>query len=68
MKMIVEIKCKICGKTHMFEVNPKGYKLYEEGMLIQKALPELTPNQRELMISQICGTCFDKIFENDEDK
>jgi hypothetical protein len=63
MKMTVEIKCKTCGKTYKFEINPKGYVRWEEGTPIQVALPELTPSQRELMISQTCDTCFDTILK-----
>jgi len=34
----------------------------EEGELIQNALPYLSADERELLISGICGGCFDKMF------
>jgi hypothetical protein len=31
-------------------------------ILVQDIFPEWTPAQREMLISQICGTCFDEMF------
>jgi len=36
------------------------------GMHIQNAFPYLDSGQREILISGICGPCFDKIFEGKE--
>ena len=33
-----------------------------------RRVPDLRANYRELMISGICGECFDRIFENDDDE
>tara|TARA_R110002020_G_scaffold100122_1_gene237058 strand:- start:218 stop:382 length:165 start_codon:yes stop_codon:yes gene_type:complete len=50
------------------EVDSADYKNWQEGTLIQDALPYLTTDQRELLISATCGTCWDDIFwEEDED-
>lgn len=66
--MYVEVTCRVCGKTHKFYVDPVGFNKFEEGtMLIQDALPELTSGQREMLLSQICEECFDKMFENEDD-
>jgi hypothetical protein len=32
---------------------------------IQNALPNISDNDRELLLSGICGECFDKIFEEE---
>ena len=66
-KMYVEVTCRVCGKTHKINVDQVGFKKFEEGtMSIQDALPGLTPGQREMLLSQICEECFDKMF-GDED-
>lgn len=66
--MYVEVTCVVCGKTHKIDVDPVGFKKLEEGtMLIQDALPGLTPGQLKMLISQICEECFDKMF-GDEGK
>lgn len=56
----------MCGKLYSFEVPDKGYRRWLMGESIQKALPMLTPDQREIMISGICGKCFDKMFGGNE--
>ena len=57
-KMYVEVTCRVCGKTHKIEVDPVGFKKFEEGtMPIQDALPGLTNGQREMLLSQICEEC-----------
>lgn len=62
----IEDKCVICGKTVSFLVPTTGYnKWAEDGEYIQNALPHLSPDQREFMISRICRACFDKTFEED---
>ncbi len=40
---------------------------WKAGELIQRVMPELTPDQRELLISQTCGDCFDDMFKYDND-
>ncbi|NLD21637.1 MAG: hypothetical protein GX664_04025 [Bacteroidales bacterium] len=63
--MLYTTNCIICGKQYSFEVSDEGYKRWLEGEHIQYALPTLTPDQREIMISGICGKCFDKMFEGE---
>ena len=40
-----------------------GFNSWLHGELIQKALPELTKDERELLVSGTCAQCFDKMFE-----
>ena len=58
----VEIHCPICGKTHYVEVNESAYWKWQDGILIQNAMPELTPTEREQLISGICPKCQEFIF------
>ena len=58
--------CLICHKHWQLEVPTSSYQNWLDGMLIQQALYMLTPDQRELLISKICGTCFDQICEPNE--
>ena len=58
--------CIDCKKTYIMFVNPTDLADWKEGKLIQEAMPYLTSGQRELLISQVCGTCFDKLFEGNE--
>lgn len=61
-----DFKCIQCGRIESPMVTPDGLAAYEAGGLIQNCFPELSDDTREIMISNICGTCFDKIFEGDE--
>jgi hypothetical protein len=60
--MSVEVTCIKCQTTHHIIVPVAGYAAWRNGILIQDALPELTDDQREILLSRICGPCFDAIF------
>ena len=60
--VIVEIYCPICGKAHYVEVNENAYWNWQDGMLIQNAMPDLTHTEREQLISQLCPNCQKGVF------
>jgi len=57
--------CNTCHTTKTFEVDEQAYCRWREGALIQHSFPDMMPDDRELLISGICGKCFDKMFEED---
>lgn len=62
--MIISIGCKICKREIHILVPRGGYSLWARGLKsIQEAMPQLSEDDRELLISNICGRCFDKLFE-----
>ena len=62
MRMNVEITCPFCGAEHAVEVNLAQFEAWQNGELIQKAMPDLTPTEREQLISNLCPKCQDKMF------
>ena len=60
--MVVTIKCPMCGKTYFIEVDYDAFCSWQNGELIQVAMPNLTPTEREQLISGFCPDCQDKIF------
>ena len=50
------------------EVPIEGLVKWKQGVLIQDALPALSRSEREMLVSQTCGTCFDDMFEEVEDE
>jgi len=64
--MSIKITCKMCKIEKEVNAKEEDIKLWKDGMFIQKALPYLSAGDRELLISHICGDCFDKLFEDDE--
>jgi len=47
-------------------VNEDDYTSWENGELIQTAMPYLSAGEREVLISGMCGPCFDNMFGGEE--
>lgn len=60
--MVLAIVCPFCGKTSYVVVPEKGFQDWQAGALIQDAMPELSADERELLISGICPECWDNMF------
>ena len=69
MRMKIQKVCPKCGKLQVIEVNDSQYNDWMAGKNIQIAFPDLTADQREILMSGICTECWDKIFppEDEED-
>ena len=64
----VDIQCHMCRGWYNVLVNTDDLLDWTSGSLpIQDALGYLSSNERELLISQTCGDCFDKLFPPDLD-
>lgn len=60
--------CPFCCEEHEIEVNEDDYLNWREGTLLaQEAFPYLSADIREMLISGICSTCWDKMFGSDEE-
>ena len=62
----IKTRCRVCGVTHTLMVNLHDMGRWQNGSLIQDAMPYLSADERELLISGTCGTCFDKMFGSEE--
>ena len=62
MRFDVDLTCPFCGKDHTVEVNLAWYIEWERGELIQNAMPDLTPTEREQLISGLCPKCQAEMF------
>ena len=58
--------CPICDKFYQMEVPFAGFVRYENGTLVQKAFPNLSPTERECLISGLCTSCQAKIFKDED--
>jgi len=61
----IDVECVMCGENHKIWVEYEDYTAWQNGKLCQNAFPYLDANQRELLVSQTCGRCFDLLFEAD---
>lgn len=60
------IKCPLCGKLQNVAVESADYADFLEGKHAQDAFPYLSASERELLISGICGECWNRIFPDAE--
>ena len=59
----IDVKCNMCKETTQITVPfAKLQRWLKFGDYIQDVFPELTPDNRELLISGTCPTCFKKLF------
>lgn len=54
--------CPYCAQTGTVTASRSGVMKWAQGALIQNALPELTPAQREQLITGFHPDCFEKAF------
>lgn len=67
MNFSVKINCKMCKKNYEVLCKKEDYDAWKMGKrYIQDILSYLSPDDRELLISQICGKCFDNLFPGDD--
>lgn len=60
--MTIVTTCPICKTEHVTVVNEMDFFNWQNGELAQNAFPYLKADEREMLISGICPTCWDKMF------
>lgn len=65
--MKIQRTCPKCGKLQVIEVEDSQYHRWMAGENIQIAFSNLTPDQREILMSGICPECWEKIFPPDDE-
>ena len=67
---ISHVRCKMCGMIYTIMYNRSDMIDWLSGQgFIQDIMPYLSDSERELLLSNTCGECFDKLFpplDNDE--
>jgi len=61
-----KVRCISCRETKTFRLNKEKFSEWRHGALIQDAFPELSMGERELLISGVCGSCFNKMYKLEE--
>jgi len=54
-----------CHTEKQVTVDRVGFQSWIDGELIQNALPNSTPDQRELLMTGNCGPCWDMMFSDE---
>lgn len=58
--------CISCKKKISVEVPASGIYAYRQGALIQRAFPQMSKDDREFLMSGLCGECWDKMWKSSE--
>lgn len=59
--------CPFCGHVNEVAVNEMDYLDWQDGELAQNAFPYLSADEREILISGICPTCWNGMFEGEDE-
>jgi hypothetical protein len=66
-KLRIFVQCRGCGITFPIVVNEDDYIDWKSGEgFIQDIMGYLSAGDRELLISNTCSECFNKMFDIDE--
>ena len=60
---VIDIACLECNTNHTVVLDKERYIKWQTGTRIQEAFHEIDVDTRELLISGICGSCFDDLFD-----
>jgi len=60
-------RCVSCSDSVSVAIRSKDYYRWQGGEYIQDAAPYLSVDDREFLISRVCGACLDGMFGGDED-
>lgn len=64
--ILIVKKCPICERRFQRFYPLEGYTAWENGALIQDALPNETPDAREFLLTGICPECWDSEAEEED--
>jgi Fe-S-cluster-containing dehydrogenase component len=67
MVAIHTVQCRICDRICSIKVRDEDLKRWKSGVHIQDAMPDLSAGDRELLISQTCNECWNKMFPPPDD-
>jgi hypothetical protein len=69
MDLTVQINCTFCHEPNLVRVNHQDYITYiNDELHVQDAFPYLTPDERELFISGTCTTCWNAMFDYEQEE
>lgn len=64
----MNFKCKICEDEFDLDVTSSQLFQWKQGALIQRVFSYLNADERELIMTGMCGKCYDELFYDDGDE
>jgi hypothetical protein len=65
MITIITQPCMVCSRTSSITAPAEAVEQWRAGALIQNALPMLTADEREMLITGTHPLCFDELFDEE---
>lgn len=63
--VVLQGVCTVTGKIHSVRVSKKKFEDWHGGQMIQDAFPELSPDQREFIMTGTTPAEWDAMFEEE---
>ena len=60
--LLITNPCPYCGTISKVAVPESGLRQWKSGTRIQDALPMLSADEREILMSGVCPKCWDDVF------
>lgn len=68
-RIVVAIDCVECQQQQLLKVRPDDLEKYQAGAgHVQDIFPYLLPSEREVLLSRICGDCWDRMFDTGDEE
>jgi len=61
-KTNLETECNICGQQYSIEVSKECYNSWQKGLLDDDVLRGVSDEDRELLVTGSCYSCFQILF------
>lgn len=66
--LYVETTCPICHEAHTIMVYSDDFYAWKHGKNAQDAFGYLSAEEREMLISGICPSCWDNLFADEDEE
>lgn len=60
----VQLRCRLCQRERSLTLPLDGFRRFKCGVLAQTALPDVSAEDREQLISGVCPTCWSEMEDD----
>jgi hypothetical protein len=71
MAQLVSYTCKpclMCGKSSVKLLDAARFAAWQGGVYVQDAFPEMSADEREVLVTGIHADCWNKLFPEDDEE
>lgn len=68
MMEVETLPCLGCGQTTFFSMTQAQYNAWRRGEHVQLIFPEWSPEDRELLISGTCPSCWEEMWAEEDEE